>query len=457
MKNIKSAIVFILGIGTLAACKHDKSLFVNPNSPTTATPQTLLTSAEVSTINTYEGDLNRSAGILIQHSVGALAQAEGTQVYSLPQSLFDNQWSQIYQTLETAELLKLNFAAKDPYYAGIADIIMAMNWGLCSDLWGDIPFSHALSIDSVKFPTYDAQQLVLNGLIGLLDSGIAILSNDSLVNGYVPATDDIIFGGSRPNWVATAYTLRARYLNRFSNKSNYDPATILTDLSKGIQSASQNCMGIHGNSGTEDNQWYAYIQSRSYIVASLPFVDSLMLRPTDQRLYYYYAACDTCTLGGVNGSPVDNVTTQDISLWGNYLAAAASTPTPIVTYFEALFIKAEVEARTGDSTNAALDLNKAIMENCNEVTAGTYSGTDIATYTASTANLGRIMYEKWIAMFGQTEAYDDYRRTGLPALTPNPQGTLSVIPKRYPTPDQESNSNPNAPIPSLISPVWWAQ
>ncbi|MNL78182.1 hypothetical protein D3C87_2045120 [compost metagenome] len=67
------------------------------------------------------------------------------------------------------------------------------------------------------------------------------------------------------------------------------------------------------------------------------------------------------------------------------------------------------------------------------------------------------MYEKWIAMFGSLEPYNDYRKTGLPNLTVNPNGQLSVIPKRYPTPQAERVGNPNAPVPSLSTPVWWAQ
>lgn len=451
MKYLSLSIIIFVGI-MITGCRHDNSLFVDPNSPTNATPQTLLTSAEVATMNTYEGDLTRTSQILIQQGVGVNGQATQAQVYSLPQNLFDNQWSQIYQTLETIKLLQTNFGAANPYYNGVADVLMAMNWGILTDMWGDIPYSQALSINGTTNAKYDPQQQVLQGITGLLDSAISLLSNSSSTNAFVPGTDDIIFQGNLQNWLATAYTLKARYLNRYSNKSSYDPATILSCLANGIQNSSQDCMAIHGTNGQESNQWYAYLNARQYIAACATLVDSMKLRPTDIRLYYFY---DSTGLGDVIGSPIDTTTDVNVSYWGQYLAGSSATPTPLVTYFEAEFIKAEVEVRTGNA-NAFSDLNTAIMENCKKVTNGAYSGADIATYTAANTNLHAVMYEKWIAMFGQPEAYNDYRRTKLPNLKPNPLGAINIIPQRYPTPDQESNSNPNAPIPSLLTPVWWA-
>jgi len=454
MKYIKISLSLLLSVALISSCKHDKSLFVNPNNPTTATPQTLLTAAEVGTFNTYEGDLTRTAGVLVQQGYGAGGQATSTQVYSLPQSLFDNQWSQIYQTLETIQLLKSNFGANNPYYAGIADVLMAMNWGVATDLWGDIPYTQALNINVYPTPAYDSQAVVMQGILNLLDSAISLLSNTSAVNAFTPGTDDVIFGGATSNWVATAYTLKARYLNRYSNKSSYSASAVLSCITNGIQSSAGDCMAIHGPNAQESNQWYAYLQSRAYIDACATIVDSVLLDPNDLRIYYYF---DTTGWGGIYGDPVNATSGGSAPYWGSYLAASGATSTPLVTYFEALFIQAEADFRAGNLSNAAADLNNAIVANCNKVTGGVYSGADRAVYTSSNVSLSRIMYEKWIAMFGQIEVYNDYRRTGFPNLTPNSLGAISVIPKRYPTPDQESNNNPNAKIQSLTTPVWWAE
>jgi hypothetical protein len=468
MKYIKLSLFFAIGLGLFTSCKHGQDLFVSPNNPTKATPQTLLTAVEVGTMNTYEGDLNRTAGVLVQHGVGVNGQATSTQVYALPQQLFDNQWSQIYQTLQTSQLFKTNFAAQNPWYDGIQDILMAMNWGVCTDLWGDIPFTQALNSTVYQQPKYDSQVVVLRGILKLLDSAIMKLSNDTLSNAFTPGSDDVIFGGNRPMWVATANTLKARYLNRFSNKgASYLTDSILSCINNGIASNAGDCMAIHGSQGQESNQWYAYYNGRSYILSCASLVDSMQSHVVgaktfmDYRVNYYYADPSGTITGGNIDSP-----SSSASIWGQYLMGpinftsgvigSSSWPTPLVTYMEALFIKAEVDFAKGNTATAASDLNSAIAASFNKVTGAADTSGLSSAYTASNITYSRIMFEKWIAMYGQIEAYNDYRRSGYPALRPVLyQAALNIIPLRYPTPDQESNYNPYAVIQNLTTPVWF--
>ena len=317
---MKKYIAYSLAILLIATgCKHDKDLFVNPNTPSTATPQTMLTEIEVASINSYEGDLTRTAGILVQHGVGVDGQATQTQVYSLTENQFDNQWGQLYQTLENCKQLNDRFGDANPRYKGINNILMAMNWGELTDLWGDIPFTEALQAQNNYYPKYDAQQTVLQGIDKLLNDAITILSNTDN-KGAIPASDDVIFNGSLDNWIKTAYTLKARYLNRYSNKSNYDPAAILAALSNGISNASEDCMGTHGSGANEQNQWYAFLNSRAYIVGAATLIDTMKNRG-DLRVYYYF---DSTGLGDVIGSPIDNPD-PNVSYWGQYLAGSPAT------------------------------------------------------------------------------------------------------------------------------------
>jgi hypothetical protein len=443
---------FVFALSFLSSCKRGDDLYINPNNPAVASPATLLASIEVQTFNTYEGDLTRNGEMLIQHMVGADGQATQVQVYSLNENQFDNQWQQVYQTLNNGQTMLNSFGAGRPYYSGITRVLMALNWGMLADMWGDIPYTQALKAQANYQPAYDPQQTVYAGIISMLDQAIADLSKETNSNLSFPGGDDFVFGGDPGLWLSTAHTLKARYLNRYSNKPNYSPTQILDELTQGIASSSDNAMAIHGESGNEENQWYAYLNQRAYIVAASTLVDSMLRRPTDERLYYYY---DSTGLGGVIGSPIDE-TDPEVSYWGSYLAAASSTPTPLVTYTEAKFLEAEVRFRSGDQSGAATALNDAIVASATEVTGGAYTGSELAIYDASTVTLERVMYEKWIAMFGQAEGYTDYRRTKLPVLTPNPKAQLNSIPERYPTPQSERVNNPKAPIPALSLPTWFA-
>lgn len=61
--------------------------------------------------------------------------------------------------------------------------------------------------------------------------------------------------------------------------------------------------------------------------------------------------------------------------------------------------------------------------------------------------LADIMTEKYIALFQNTEVWNDWKRTCLPALTPA-QGATGGIPARLLYAQSERNTNPNIPLPS---------
>lgn len=67
--------------------------------------------------------------------------------------------------------------------------------------------------------------------------------------------------------------------------------------------------------------------------------------------------------------------------------------------------------------------------------------------------------EKWVALYDQgIEPYNDYRRTGIPVLTPRSQSvgaTMKIIPKRYPFPQTTTLYNPNAKNIPMDVAVWW--
>ncbi len=391
---------------------------------------------------------------------GVDGQATEAEEYALTANGQDNNWSQLYATIMNAKELRKNFGADRPYYDGISEIMIVMNIALATDIYGDVPFTEAAQGAENLFPHYDPQQTIYTMMLGMLDDAISKLAAPASDNATAPSTDDIIFGGDVSLWTKTAYTLKARYLNRMSNKADYNPTAILDALSKGISSSSEDCMGTHDDANGQ-NQWYAFLNQRAYLRACATLVDSMKKRPSDLRLYYYFDS--TLSGGDVVGSPVAT-TDPNTSYYGLYLAgditnAVGGDPTlstPMVTYMEAKFIEAEVKVRQS-SPSAATALNDAIKASCDKVTKGVYDGSSIATYTSTNTNLGRVMYEKWIAMFGQTEAYNDYRRTKMPALVPNPNGAQPTIPERFPMSLQETNTNPNVVNLPVTTPVWWAQ
>ena len=81
-----------------------------------------------------------------------------------------------------------------------------------------------------------------------------------------------------------------------------------------------------------------------------------------------------------------------------------------------------------------------------------------ANETDATVSLEKIMTQKYIAMFTQPEVWTDWRRTDLPALTPNPDANIQGIPRRLTTAQSERLYNSNAVVvANLLQPVWWDQ
>src|SRR4030042_2939571 len=90
---------------------------------------------------------------------------------------------------------------------------MAMNLGLATDCWGDIPLREALNGlegEEHYYPHFDAQQQVIQDIQTILDEAITLLSSDPAANETTPGLDDIIFEGDVNAWKRTAWMLKSR-------------------------------------------------------------------------------------------------------------------------------------------------------------------------------------------------------------------------------------------------------
>lgn len=452
MKNKKY--FALLALVLVSACKKGDVLYTSPNSPLNVTPAVMLTALEVNTIQNTEGDLARVSSILCEQMAGATGQYQALQNYNLQTSDYNNHWVGLYAgTMQNAKIMMDKYQATDPYYTGIAQIIMAVNLGIATDLWGDVPYSQAFGGQKGVFVApYDTQQQVIASIQSLLDQGIANLAKEKTANVDIPGDDDLYYAGDLEKWTKAAWTLKARYANRVSLKDPQSAANVLSYLSKGITSADENLENPHPGVSNAQNQWGAYQNQRAgNMVANKLFVDALK---NDPRLSFYLSL-DTHDTPAYSGADItQEIIDADASTIGTYFDVARAYP--LITSYEASFLAAEAKVRL--SQDASADLNAGIKGSVAYVTRGANDGAALATYTQATANLTNVMTEKWKAMFGQIEAYSDVRRTGIPTMVIRPAsaGAISAtIPKRLPTPDIESQSNPSAKYIALDVPVWW--
>jgi hypothetical protein len=451
-KNIN--IIALLVLIFISSCRKGDDLYIDPNSPSAPSAQGMLTSLQVNTFQNVEGELGRLSAILVQHTAGATAQYQGYQNYDIIEGDFNNQWAGLWSgTMMNAKLIIDGNSAENPYYAGIAKILLALNLGVATDLWGDVPYSEAFQATEGNFTgKYDTQEEVLQSIQTLLDEAIVELGKPADDNIILPASDDLIFKGDIALWKKAAWTLKARYANRLSNKDATGSANrVLVYLANGFAEG-ENMEAPHSSESL--NQWGAFQNQRAgNMVVNQVFIDA-MLANNDPRLSFFVN--ETEAGGYVGGKLTDEQIDPEASVIGKFFNVDQNFP--IITYSEVKFLMAEAKTRLGQDASA--DLNEAIIASVKYVTKGANDGASIATYTQNTANSTAVLTEKWKSMFGQIEAYNDYRRTGIPVLTPRPGSAGAIrnyIPQRYPTPQQERQNNPNAPIVALDVPVWWAE
>ncbi len=435
----------------------------SPNEPTASTPALLLNVTQLQTFLTYSGGLARLANIFTQHQNGTDFQYADFAAFGIQPGDFDNSWENIYSGMLDAKTLIDNAGNSNPHYRGIGKILLAMNLGIATDVWGDVPYSQALKgegTEGVLNPTYDSQESVIQSIQTLLSEAINDLNRPEEDNILFPDSEDMIFQGDIQNWIYTAHILKARYANRLSKRNPTASATeALAQLdaayAAGLASSSTDCNAYFGAGGNENNQWYSFVfQERpGYMQMGKLFVDSLVAM-NDPRISAY-AAEDAA--GSYSGTALGDID-QSTSTIGNYFAAANSKA-PMVTYVEAKFIEAEAALRAGDANRAATAHNAAIIAHIELVTGATAPATyvqDNASETNSTITLEKIMFQKYLASFTQLETWTDWRRTGFPNLPMTPNARISAIPRRLQTPLTELNYNSSAPqIRDLLLPVWW--
>lgn len=461
MKKINYIIIVALAGITFSSCKkYLDDVKTSPNEPLTASPKVLLSSIEVATFANYTGNNARRSSIFIQQISGTGFQMSDVNNYLVLETDVDNDWQTIYSgAVINAQILIDKYSTGNPYYKGIATVIKAMNIGLATDMWGDVPCKDAAKgLDNLK-PAYDAQSSVYADIQTMLSDAITELQKPVSDNKLLPKNEDYIYGGDVSHWIQAAYVLKARYANRL-NKRN--PSASATDAlgflneayNAGFAGNSDDLNAVFGPNGNENNQWANFNATRADYIKLGKFLVDKMNASNDPRLEFY---ADTVVGGTYVGGDLENPDASSSSDIGIYLDNNTGA-LPMVSYVEAKFIEAECQLRLGNTSAAAQAHNAAIKASIRAITGAGNTAYEAAhaAETAATISLSKIMNEKYVALYGQVESWTDWRRTGFPALSPNPSAAISGIPHRLPNSRDERNYNPNAPSNfNLLSPLWF--
>lgn len=433
---------FVVGLFALTpACNFvDYDLNTDPNNPSDVGMPQLLPAAEVGYAYNLGGDMGRYISLWSQHHMGGDRQHLAIDVYQLTESDINNLWGNIYgNVLSNLKIINEKAAeAGSPHYAGVAKVLTAMNVAHMVDMWDNVPYSEANQFDENINPKFDNGNDLYRAMIALCDEAVTDLGATS---NTTPGADDLVYGGDKAKWTRLARSTKARLQLRLSKVDGDAHSKALASLDAGGLASNDDNAGIEfGESATSANPWFQFDDQRGDVCMGGFFID-LMNTLNDPRRAVF---ATTATAGGYAGAHA-GVPAEFIgaSRFGSYYGSINS-PVYFMTYPEVKFMEAECALDAGDKIRAANAHNDAVKASLDMfgVTDADYI-TANASETDATITLEKIMTQKYIALYTSVEPFNDWRRTGLPAL-PAAQGQSQVA-RRWPiAQDERVFNNANA-------------
>lgn len=415
----------------------------SPNAPTSATSTQRLVAVQAKLTQFFNGNLARVVSMWTQQMAGTGGQYQSQDLYVLDGGSGD--FSMPYTgggLIDLRSIEAISGAAGDKTFVGIAEVIEGWEMGTLADIWGDVPYSQAAKADSFPTPAYDPQQQVYDRVLATLDQGIADLNAGV---GAGPGNAELVYRGNAALWLQLAHTLKARFYLHLAEQDPSNYANALTEANQGISSNAADYLTAQTSNANEQNDWYQFMLTgtRTGFERAGKYQVDLLKSLGDPRLaeYYQMAVGATDYIGATPGQGLEgNMATVSAK------RLAPDYRQPLVTYNENLLIKAEALFHAGNSQAALDTLN---FERAAWATTTPWHSSIALTPVTGTVTLADIMREKYITLFQNVEAWNDYKRTCLPALVPA-NGAAS-LPGRMLYTNSERQTNPNVPADPVLN------
>ena len=496
--------VCLVALMELASCdKGYKELNVNPDAVIAPTPAYVFTLAEYNGAGNgadfllgtmqYTTSYNDVAGFGSKYISSQVTQTEAAFSNAYPDEI--NQLGIVIKAVK-ADASKVNLLAE-------ARIWRVYCFSRLTDLYGDIPYSQAgLGYDSSIYkPVYDAQQSIYSDMLSELDGAAQSLDASKPTFG----ASDLIYGGNTDQWKKFAYSLMLRLGMRLTNVDIASAQSWVTKAIAGgvitqdadIAKMSYIANGQNMNKNPEvldlwNNDYIAQngntnTEGGKYADTWINYLEST----NDPRL-------GILSVVWVNGAPdtaaaIQKGMSQDIpnAKPANFVTYSEPNPGTVLllgspkllfTVAESNFLLAEAALRgwyTGATAGSLYQSGiEAAMRQWAVIagSAGAISASQIAAYvnnnplnTAGSFDqqMGQIYTQFWVSVFPDAqEVYNNYRRTGYPALVPNNYPTNATggqIFRRFLYPISEQNLNAvnyGAAVSrqgpdDLMTHIWW--
>jgi hypothetical protein len=478
LKNIYSKILVIMIIVIMVACNPSEfgDLNVDPNNTTTPQTSGLLTAALRFLPRTTAGDNGRD----FRHG-NLMVQYVGNTQY-----VDDDNWSIVNFDLSTmyrdpmanlSLIIKIN---EDPETApgaskfgsngnqiAVAKTLLAAYYYHITNRWGDVPFSEALQASAdpqILAPKYDSQQSIYNGIFQLLDEA------KSSIDGGDGPDGDILLDGDMTAWRQFGASIRlVAALNLSKADASLGQSQFNIAMSDGI--ATEGVYHKFLAESANENPWFSAFRTREDWSVTATITDYMnatsftnphsgdngkMDVAMDPRLPYYCNPVENSLpdleyIGqpyGLSTAEAGNITNSSVSILGDFWRTQ-DLNYPILSKEHLLFCRAEA-AQLGwtseDAETLYYDAIRASLEYYGEGDAFDEFITNSEVAWVTGQEIYKISMQKWVSMFlVGYHSWDNWRRTGIPALTYNSANGINsnTIPTRlgYPTTERDLNGD----------------
>ncbi len=495
---IRKILIAILLVSSLGSCTKDfKTINVDPNNSSKVPLDYLLSQAELY-IGGSAGDPGYAtwrANLIYALPTVQMFSSLST-FYAGDKYIYQADLSEAYFVTQYPSSIKglvdlINQASADPKQVNIlsiARILKVMQMSLITDLYGDVPYSEAGEgfLKQILSPKYDAQKDIYADMIKELAAAGAALDPGA----YTPAKGDFVYYGDVTKWKHFANSLMLRLGLRLTNvDAATAQATVAAAISGGVMTSNDETFAIHYandggtptinsnsyNLGESDGAGHRNEVSKGSIQWSKTLIDMMKSRNDPRISTISILKTGDASAANQKGLPngLDASTLQ--ALTGETGPDAYSRPNPIVynskdpyillPYAEVEFMKAEAIERGWTTGTAATEYaagqaaaieQLAVNVGAPDLTASVAAYQAANTYPGGTlaANMAEIENEMFIlcaSTLNGFEGWANWRRTGLPALTPTNypgNATNGTIMRRliYPVSEQGVNTNYKAAI-----------
>jgi len=426
---IKYFLVIFLTTSFLSCEKFIGGEFnADPNNPATVPVSAQIPAIQIALSDVYGGDFSRFGSMMSQQVEGVARQWVAFNQYTgLTPNRFDDAWQNIYENILNEIQIAKASSSEDGFnhYLGMLQIIEGYTLMIATDVWDDMPYDDAFKGLGSTNPTYNTQADIYSKIYQLLDDGIALMEGPS--GSVAPGGEDVFFGGDVNAWINSARATKSRGLLH-----QKDYAGAAAEAAASFASADDN-WGFQYPDANSAGNWFRFNRDREGDIEFHPTMRAIMT--------------------GLNDTDRLSIMDQTFNA-GDHPYMVADFFQEMITYREMQFIIAEADVRANAGmTQAGYDaMLNGIKASFVRLGLG---DTEYDAYIANgsvpalgSVTLEDVMTQKYIAMFVQPEVYSDWRRTGIPALTPV---SGSAVPVRWHYSSDEYLFNSNAPDETTLS------